>query len=275
MIKRLEEDSANVLAYMASNGLVANASKTSLVILNMDKKTREQSNISPIEIKVGDSYIKQENSAKLLGIVFNDKQNWTTQIRGTNGVVSNLNKRLFAIKRLKNHINKTSLTKVVDGLFTSKINYGVQLYGKVRLTQECPTNKDIKAIQMVQNKLARLLNDKTLKDKVSTKVLITNAKLLSVNQLNAKVKLQEIWKVMNIDNYPLKISLNEVQLDKMVTRAMINRTPKELGSTTLISKTCVSDAIRLWNLAPESIKNCATLHSLKKKSKEFVKTLPI
>ena len=103
-----------------------------------------------------------------------------------------------------------------------------------------------------------------------------NAKLLlSVNQLNAKVKLQEIWKVMNIDNYPLKISLNEVQLDKMVTRAMINRTPKELGSTTLISKTCVSDAIRLWNLAPESIKNCATLHSLKKKSKEFVKTLPI
>ena len=241
----------------------------------MDKKTREQSNISPIEIKVGNSYIKQENSAKLLGIVFNDKQNWTTQIRGQNGVVSNLNKRLFAIKRLKNHINKTSLTKVVDGLFTSKINYGVQLYGKVKLTQECPTNKDIKAIQMVQNKLARLLNDKTLKDKVSTKVLITNAKLLSVNQLNAKVKLQEIWKVMNIDNYPLKISLNEVQLDKMVTRAMINRTPKELGSTTLISKTCVSDAIRLWNLAPESIKNCATLHSLKKKSKEFVKTLPI
>ena len=37
MIKRLEEDSANVLAYMASNGLVANATKTSLVILNMDK----------------------------------------------------------------------------------------------------------------------------------------------------------------------------------------------------------------------------------------------
>ena len=41
MIKRMEEDSANVLAYMASNGLVANASKTSLVILNMDKKTRD------------------------------------------------------------------------------------------------------------------------------------------------------------------------------------------------------------------------------------------
>ena len=183
---------------MASNGLVANASKTSLVILNMDKKTRDASDICPIEIKIGSSYIKQERSAKLLGIVFNEKQKWSTQIRGPNGVVSGLNKRLFAIKKLKNYINVKSLTKIIDGLFTSKINYGIQLYGKVRITPECPINKDIKAIQMVQNKLARLINGKTLKDKVSTKVLLENANLLSVNQINAKVKLQEIWKVLNI-----------------------------------------------------------------------------
>ena len=38
---KLEEDAANVLKYMASNGLVANANKTSLIILNLknsDKK---------------------------------------------------------------------------------------------------------------------------------------------------------------------------------------------------------------------------------------------
>ena len=145
---------------MASNGLVANASKTSLVILNMDKKTRDASDICPIEIKIGSSYIKQERSAKLLGIVFNEKQKWSTQIRGPNGVVSGLNKRFFAIKKLKNYINVKSLTKIIDGLFTSKINYGIQLYCKVRITPECPISKDIKAIQMVQNKLARLINGK-------------------------------------------------------------------------------------------------------------------
>ena len=48
MIKRMEEDAENVLAYKASNGLVANASKTSLVILNMDKETRDASDICPI-----------------------------------------------------------------------------------------------------------------------------------------------------------------------------------------------------------------------------------
>ena len=141
---------------MASNVLVANASKTSLVILNMDASAS-----CPVEIKIGNSYVKQEKSAKLLGIVFNEKQNWTTQIRGPNGVVSGLNKRLFAIKRLKNYINKKSLTKIINGLFSSKINYGIHLYGKVRIMPECPINKDIKAIQMVQNKLARLINGKT------------------------------------------------------------------------------------------------------------------
>ena len=74
MIKRLEEDSANVLAYMVSNGLVANATKTSLVILNTDKKNRDESKTTPIQIKIGNTIITQEKSAKLLGIQFNDRQ---------------------------------------------------------------------------------------------------------------------------------------------------------------------------------------------------------
>ena len=165
--------------------------------------------------------------------------------------------------------------KVVDGLFTSKINYGIQLYGRVRISQEDTINKDIKAIQMVQNKMARLLNGKTLKDKISTKVLLENVKMLSVNQLNAKVKLQEMWKILNVEDYPIKIPLKSVHSDQVSTRAMINRTPVEKGITVLQTKTCLSDAIRLWNLAPSNIKSCTSLYSLKKSVKEFVKLLPI
>ena len=56
---------------------------------------------------------------------------------------------------------------------------------------------------------------------------------------------------------------------------MVNRTPLEMGSTTLKAKMCVSDAIKLWNIAPNDIKSCTSLNGLKKKVKEFVKTLPI
>ena len=72
----------------------------------------------------------------------------------------------IAIKRLKNHINSKSLVKVVDGFFTSKINYGLQLYGKAKLTEEDTTNGELETIQKVQNKMARFLNSKTLKYKI-------------------------------------------------------------------------------------------------------------
>ena len=34
--------------------------------------------------------------------------------------------------------------------------------------------------------------------------------MLSVNQLNAQVKLLEVWKAMNVEDYPLKIKQQEV-----------------------------------------------------------------
>ena len=48
--------------------------------------------------------------------------------------------------------------------------------------------------------------------------------LLSVNQINAKVKLQEIWKILNIEDYPIKIKLNMEHDDQVATRAMIKFT---------------------------------------------------
>ena len=59
IIQNLKTDADSILSYMASNGLVANPTKTSMVVLNMNKKIREESKISPIEIKIGNSYIKQ------------------------------------------------------------------------------------------------------------------------------------------------------------------------------------------------------------------------
>ena len=59
--------------------------------------------------------VRQVDQAKLLGITFNEKQNWNSQIQGIGGVVSSLNKRM--IIRLKNHIGPNSLKKVVDGFY--------------------------------------------------------------------------------------------------------------------------------------------------------------
>ena len=115
VLKKMEEDAKNVLQFMASNGLVANPKKTSLIILNQKVRKDEV-----IKIKIGNDYVSQEKSAKLLGVTFDSNQGWKTQIYGSGGVITSLNRRLFAIRRLRSHLDNKNLLKLADGLFNIK-----------------------------------------------------------------------------------------------------------------------------------------------------------
>ena len=64
---KLEHYAEEVLKFMASNGLVANPSKTTLMVLN--HKTE-----APLEIEIGGKTITQVASFKLLGVQINEKE---------------------------------------------------------------------------------------------------------------------------------------------------------------------------------------------------------
>ena len=155
------------------------------------------------------------------------------------------------------------------------MRYGLQLYGKVRTMSSDPECEDFKDIQLVQNNLLRSLNGTRVKDMVSIASLLKKFNLLSVNQLNANIKLVEIWKALNVDDYPLKIAQQSTNNHRVSTRADTEEKPIEIGKTVLTQKSCVSDAIRLWNSAPASISNCVSLSLAKLEIKKFVRQLPI
>ena len=67
--------------------------------------------------------------------------------------------------------------------------------------------------------------------------------MLSINQLNAQIKLMEIWKATNIDDYPLKLNRKEVLLDNITTRAFSQGRLIIPGSKPVMQKTCVTYAI--------------------------------
>ena len=171
---------------------------------------------------MGTSNVTQETNAKLLGINIDENLDWKTQISGQGGMVSALNSRLFLIKRLSNYISKKRLMKVADSVYTSKIRYGIQLMGKVRTTKEDPTNSLLKKVQVAQNKFARFMAGKSLIDKINTEKILIDIKLLSVNQLNAQIKLQEVWKAQNNKNYPTQWVLDPKIVDAR-TRILTSR----------------------------------------------------
>ena len=182
-VEKMEADAKEVLKFMASNGLVANAKKTSLLLLNYKQTT------PPLSVKIGSDIVTRQSTATLLGIKCQENQQWSNQINGKGGLLSGLNSRIFIIRRMRSHLSETSVLKLVDGLFMSKIRYGLQLYGKVRMSEEDPTNGELKAIQVVQNNLLRMLNRSKIKDKVSIDFMLKKFNMMSVNQLNAQIKL--------------------------------------------------------------------------------------
>ena len=268
-LSKMEEDAKQVLQFMASNGLVANAKKTSFLLLNCKQAGKD------VTLKIGSETVPRDSAAKLLGITFQDNQQWKTQVYGKGGLLSALNSRLYFIRRLKNHLALKSVLKLVDGLFMSKLRYGVQLLGKVRTSNEDSECTVFKDIQLIQNNLLRTLNGTKIKDRVSISYMLDKYKMLSVNQLNASVKLMMMWKALNKDNYPLTIKRQESNPNGMSTRSDSEGRPIEIGKTILVQKTSVSDAIHLWNSSPKNVTESGSIYRAKMEIKFFAKTLPI
>ncbi len=78
---------------MASNGLVANPSKTVYF-------SKQKENDLPKKIKVGDHEIMESKSAKLLEVVMDNDQKWKSHFCGKGGLLASLNQRLAIQSKL-------------------------------------------------------------------------------------------------------------------------------------------------------------------------------
>ena len=75
--------------------------------------------------------------------------------------------------------------------------------------------------------------------------------------------------------YPLKIEQQSVNQDGVSTRADSRGRPLEIGRSSAVQKSCVSDAIRLWTLAPFEVTNSKSLTEAKNEIKKFARKLPV
>ena len=247
---------------------------------SLKKVKNEQKSLKTAEKKGFNQLSGARSTQKLIeihniGMTFSSNQKWTNHIHGTGGVISCLNKRLFFIRRLKNHLNLKFLLKISDSLFNSKIRYGLQLLGSVRWQDSDPINQDLQALQKCQNKLLRILNGAKLSDEVSIRSMMLKFNQKSVNQINAQIKLNEIWKSVNIPNYPISTKAVSRSEDVVCTRAVTMGVLDETMSSKSSDKSFIQDATHIWNKVPENIKHCKTFFSAKKAIKIFVLTLPL
>ena len=268
--KKLEEDANNVLSFMASNGLIANESKTEFLLLN------EKSNPNPTltEITVGSAIVRRCSSTKLLGIMIDDAQDWSVHYKA---IRTSLNQRLFVIRRIARQIPRDKLINVVHSLWISKLRYGLQLCTTTRITTDETRSANEKNLQLTQNRMLRAINGSKISDKISVQSMLSKFKLLSVNQLSAQIKLKEVWKSLNCPNYPTKLEpYNRALVDGSHTlRAKEDRIFNDNFRLQKSKSSFNVDAARLWNAAPHSVRNAATNYEVKRAILALVKNLPL
>ena len=91
--------------------------------------------------------------------------------------------------------------------------------------------------------------------------------MLSINQLNAQIKLTERWKAINPQNYPIKVYKQSIENLGSTTRASTYVKLIERGTKAKTIKKWISDSTRICNKAP------AALKSAKNEIKKFLKSI--
>ena len=248
-------------------------SKTVFMILNRTRLELESENFKSME--VDGATIEASTSTNLLGITIQDNQGWSEHFKGKKGLISQLNKRTFIIRRIANQIPSNLVIKVVQSLWMSKLRYGLQLCNSVKMSNEETQSGNMKAAQIAQNKMVRMMGKVSLKNHIRSEDLLKKFGLLSVNQLAAHIKTVEAWKTINVENYPIKLENNQLHRNTN-GREVRESTVKLWKDDTRVAsakESFIRDAAKIWNNAPANVKNAKSLYLAKKESLSFCKTL--
>ena len=84
--------------------------------------------------------------------------------------------------------------------------------------------------------MLRVLDRTRIVDRKSTKSLLVEQNMLSVNQMAAQIKLMEMWKSTNDPQYLIKMRTRDTQVEVMETRSSTQGYLTEIGGSTRAKK---------------------------------------
>ena len=123
----------------------------------------------------------------------------------TEGLLSQLSKRVGMIKLVSKYMDGRQLNSVIDGLFTSKLLYCLPLYSNVWSMRNMDdterkfsafTKEDIRRLQVLQNRVLRI-KCQNYNLNTPTADLVKSCGDLSVHQLGVFHTLLQVFKIIN------------------------------------------------------------------------------
>ena len=259
---KLESDAHGILKFMASNKLLANDSKTTLMIFG------KRRNLEPVKIRVGHAEIMEQETQKILGITISNDLKWNTHVQI---LKSKLLQRLYLIRHLRSLLPQHSLKLISDGLFNSQIRYGIPLFLRPRLNASDPTNSHLHELQVIHNEMVRSVAGVNRRDKVNMGKLRKTHKIMSINQMICQATAIETHKIIHHDSVPsLKSIFTERGSSSITTRARTMSLLKTPLRRTRVAEGFAIHASKLFNLLPTDLRQCQATSTFKHKLRTWI-----
>ena len=229
------------------NKLSLNVSKTNFMVFGNKKNEK-------CHIYVNEVEIDEVKSAKFLGVIIDNKLNWSMHIKQ---VQSKISKSISIMYKVKYLLDTSALLTLYNSLILPYLNYCVEAWGNTYTT-------NLSRITKLQKRAIRIVGN--LDFNGHTNPVFAELKLL---------KFEDIVKVnTGVVMYKGFYGLLNDRLSKHLTISNTNTRQKMnfyvKSKRTRLKSFCISCyGVSLWNGLDISIRSSSTLISLKKKNKKM------
>ena len=139
------------------------------------------------------------------------------------------------------------------------------LTDRVRVSEEEPLSDSMKSLQILQNKMMRIILRKKKSDRVSKHTMLEELNMLSINQTTCMSILMESWKALNLGVESIKGNFKTRNSKRFFNHLQGDKDPKSF----------VSVAAKLYNLSSECFKKTNLTKVAQQEARRLVKSLPI
>ena len=224
-------------------------------VLLFRPKNESKKNQTHIDLKIDGVAIEEKESAKYLGLYFDNKMTFREHV---NHIVTKLKKGNGILVKLRYFVPKDVIRSVYFAHIESHLNYGSLTWGTT-------AKYNIDKITSLQKKAIKIINFVKVREHIDQPFKTNN--ILPFDRLRALAMTKFIWKTAN----------NLIDCKHLLEQNQITESERDNQKylipyrNTLIAKNSVFySGIIEWNKVPDNIKSSTSLQSFNKSCKEHM-----
>ena len=210
-LQRKIQDEANlVTSWFSKSDMICSSDKTKLLIIgtNSNRQSKLENKNLSLKVSISGEEKSETTSEKLLGIIVNNTATFKHHLHRDDenqGLLKQLSVRVGMMKKLKKYLPPAKLKIIMEGMFSSKLTYGMTVWSRVWdipgtldedatvRTSPSLTKDDVRKLQVLQNKCLRIITNSDYR--TPTLSLLQKTNTLSVHQMMAHLSLSQVFSI--------------------------------------------------------------------------------